>query len=425
MIELVWDEERRGTGTTASGASLDVGDAAEWSPVDLLALAAAGCVMRTFLQVAAEEHVPVLGYLSTSVVGALRRGPVDSRRAVHRRADGDRQGSRARIDATGRRALARRAPPCGPADGEAGCSPGGVHRGRGGVGPCAHVQPARSHAPSSRYYATPDVRARIVEYGGGSATAAPTAAYFATLPERRDTFLTWDHPVRWPARELPRLFRSTHDLARSLWDVENLVVFLDLDYQNVDAPGEPFVHPADVFLRLEPTFRATRRLFARAGLPVRAVMTGRGYHFVGVVPLVNPVVDALAALVPTTPGWFAGHLSRRPPAVDARMTERHARAYAGLGLLLEYASQRVIRASAAVSPLPVVVNGTIVGSGLAGREAVSNRLLAPWRSSRCPAHARALRSLPVASRASRYLRAGRSPSACRLSLRCPGTRTRP
>ena len=210
-----------------------------------------------------------------------------------------------------------------------------------------------------------------MEYGGGSATAAPTAAYFATLPERRDTFLTWDHPVRWPARELPRLFRSTHDLARSLWDVENLVVFLDLDYQNVDAPGEPFVHPADVFLRLEPTFRATRRLFARAGLPVRAVMTGRGYHFVGVVPLVDPVVDALAALVPTTPGWFAGHLSRRPPAVDARMTERHARAYAGLGLLLEYASQRVIRASAAVSPLPVVVNGTIVGSGLAGREAVS------------------------------------------------------
>ena len=74
MIEFVWDEERRGTGTTASGASLDVGDAAEWSPVDLLALAAAGCVMRTFLQVAAEEHVPVLGYLSTSV-GASDEAP--------------------------------------------------------------------------------------------------------------------------------------------------------------------------------------------------------------------------------------------------------------------------------------------------------------------------------------------------------------
>ena len=75
MIELVWDEERRGTGTTASGASLDVGDAAEWSPVDLLALSVAGCVMRTFLQVAAEEHVPVLGYVSTSAVEPSDEAP--------------------------------------------------------------------------------------------------------------------------------------------------------------------------------------------------------------------------------------------------------------------------------------------------------------------------------------------------------------
>jgi hypothetical protein len=215
------------------------------------------------------------------------------------------------------------------------------------------------------------VQARILEYAGGSPTTPPTAAYFATLPERPDTFLTWDHPVRWPVRELPRLLRSSCDLTRSLWDRQHLVFYLDLDYHNVDAPGEPFVHPADVFLKLEPTFRAIRRLFAAYGLPARAVMTGRGYHFVGVVPLAGPVVDALAGLVPATPGWFAGHLSRRPPGVEARMSERQARASTGLGLLMEHAAQRAMHACAPVSPLPVVVNGTLVGHGLAGRESVS------------------------------------------------------
>jgi hypothetical protein len=75
MIELVWDEERRGSGACASGSSLNVGDAAEWSPTDLLALAVASCLMRTFLRVAAEEHVPVLGYVSTAYVEPRGDGP--------------------------------------------------------------------------------------------------------------------------------------------------------------------------------------------------------------------------------------------------------------------------------------------------------------------------------------------------------------
>jgi uncharacterized OsmC-like protein len=75
VIELVWDEERRGTGSSASGVSLGVGDAAEWSPTDLLALAVAGCVMRTFLRVAGEEHVPILGYVSTALVEPSAGGP--------------------------------------------------------------------------------------------------------------------------------------------------------------------------------------------------------------------------------------------------------------------------------------------------------------------------------------------------------------
>lgn len=66
MVELVWDATRRGTGRTASGASLAVGADAHFSPADLVCLAAASCLMQTFLGLVEAAHVPLLSYLSTA-----------------------------------------------------------------------------------------------------------------------------------------------------------------------------------------------------------------------------------------------------------------------------------------------------------------------------------------------------------------------
>jgi uncharacterized OsmC-like protein len=69
MVELVWDAERTGTARGATGTSLTVGDRAPaFQPDDLLAMAAAGCVMRAFLKAADEAHVPILSYLATARV---------------------------------------------------------------------------------------------------------------------------------------------------------------------------------------------------------------------------------------------------------------------------------------------------------------------------------------------------------------------
>ena len=68
MIELVWDARRQGTGRNTSGASLAVGDEAHFSPDDLVSLAAASCLMKSFLTLAAENKLPLLSYLSTSEV---------------------------------------------------------------------------------------------------------------------------------------------------------------------------------------------------------------------------------------------------------------------------------------------------------------------------------------------------------------------
>lgn len=67
MVELVWDSERTGTARGSSGASLLVGDhPAGFSPDDLIAMAAAGCLMRAFLQAARDAKVAILGYMATA-----------------------------------------------------------------------------------------------------------------------------------------------------------------------------------------------------------------------------------------------------------------------------------------------------------------------------------------------------------------------
>src|SRR5450759_1888370 len=118
-----------------------------------------------------------------------------------------------------------------------------------------------------------------------------------------------------------------------MWDTAALLVHLDIDYLNIDAPGEAYHHPADVFFKLEPVYRATQHVLGRFGMPLFALMTGQGYHFTGRVPLDSAVVDRLASLVPEMPGWLAAVDSRRPSWVTARISDRHARAHVAVGML--------------------------------------------------------------------------------------------
>jgi len=69
MIELVWDQHQAGTAVSSSGRCLCVGEGAEFSPVDLLATAAAACLMRTFARLSAEAQVDVLSFAATAHVG--------------------------------------------------------------------------------------------------------------------------------------------------------------------------------------------------------------------------------------------------------------------------------------------------------------------------------------------------------------------
>jgi hypothetical protein len=222
------------------------------------------------------------------------------------------------------------------------------------------------------YYDSADVRHAMLEYRGVTGTDPSTAVYLCGLCPGDAAMPSWDHhAVRVAPAKLDVLCAAGCDIARSLWDRTHLIFLIELDYENIDEPAEPYLRPAETFFKVEPVYRAARRVFAGLGLDVQTIMTGRGYQFRGRIELEDPLIARLAAMAPDTPGWHADVPSRLPPDVHAAMSAEHARAAAGLGMLLEFAAHLISRASAAAARIPVVFNGTIVGSGTVGRECVS------------------------------------------------------
>ena len=186
------------------------------------------------------------------------------------------------------------------------------------------------------YYDDADVRHAILEYAGASASSPATAVYFAGLCPGDHAFPVWDRDaVRVAPSELDGLCGRACDIARSLWDRAHLLFLLELDYENVDEPAEPFLRPLETFFKIEPVYRAARHVFAQMGLTTNVVMSGRGYHFIGQIALADPLVAALAALLPETPGWHATLGDRRQLPSEPPMSAVHARAAGGLGLLLD------------------------------------------------------------------------------------------
>ena len=217
----------------------------------------------------------------------------------------------------------------------------------------------------------PQVVDRVKEFCGLDAGARSRCVYVTGMGALDGQHVTWGH-VSFRAPEcLEELLGAGNDVARSLWDTESLLVYLDLDYRNEDLAGEPYLHPADCFLKLEPVYNAVWRTLDDLRIPMLDLVTGAGYGFVGSLPLESPTVDRLAALVSETPTWHGSHLQRRPAFTTLQIHERVARAHQGLGLVLEGLMHRVLARAASSSLLPVVVNNVDVGIGPRGREAIS------------------------------------------------------
>lgn len=219
-----------------------------------------------------------------------------------------------------------------------------------------------SSLSAAEYYQDPAVRARICEYCGAAESSAPTCTFIAPL--QPGSLARWDTAPHLPWTSLDGVLEQGCDIARSMLDTESLVVHVDVDYLETRLPGDALLRPGHAFLRLEPVFQVIRSELARLGLPLLDLMTGRGYHFTGRIPIGAPVIDRLAALG----GPAAG---RHTQPADGGPDARRDRSNVGLGLVLEYLAHVLLRRSARAAAVPVVLNGTQVGRGGIGQEAVS------------------------------------------------------
>ena len=110
------------------------------------------------------------------------------------------------------------------------------------------------------YYATPQVRERIAEYCGGesaeplSFTAEYLVGYGAYLKEsQQKEFESSDvSGFHW-------ILDHGLDIFRSLWDKESTVAVLDVEYYNIDYPGEIYYDPYACFLKIEPLYEAIQK----------------------------------------------------------------------------------------------------------------------------------------------------------------------
>jgi hypothetical protein len=234
------------------------------------------------------------------------------------------------------------------------------------------MQPKERHfaLTTADYYRRAAVRDRIRQYCGGGGLRPLTCQRLTAL--RGDQPMPmWETATTYPAGALDDLLAAGADISRSLWDTQHLLFHLDLDYHTVDEPSEPFTHPVEVFFKLEPVYRACQRVLARFGIAPLALMTGRGYHFTGRIPLDHVLIDRLAALAPGTPAWHATLPAREPWAKPGALDARHARAYVGIGLIVEHLAHLILRQASHRASIPVVFNGTDVGVGQYGRECAS------------------------------------------------------
>jgi hypothetical protein len=201
------------------------------------------------------------------------------------------------------------------------------------------------------YYRSPAVRDRIVEYCGADGCEGLTTWGLAGFGGARALVEEDGSPVPLSSLELERLLEEGADITRCLGDDRGSLVLLDIDYMNHEDPAEAYRDPAGCFEALEPTYRAALAFLRSYGLHSLTLMTGRGYHLVGLVSARTSAHEALVSM-----GRIGEPLAAKYRSFQNRPSVlRMGRAHEAIGRLLEYLAHSVIGKSRGSSEIPVTL----------------------------------------------------------------------
>jgi len=190
----------------------------------------------------------------------------------------------------------------------------------------------------SEFYRHPLIRYRLAEYCGGSDSdpASFTTAYLVGVSEkfvREKISPTVYFSVS--REQFDWLLEKNVDLFRAVWDRENILGILDIEYFNLNYPGEAYFNPQKIFYQMEDIYQRIVRLFTDLGMNYLSIMTGQGYHFSFRISKKSPVFSQLASL-----GYLEDTLKAKYNTTQGRrkhiVSTGEGMAFQGMGLLLEY-----------------------------------------------------------------------------------------
>ncbi len=215
------------------------------------------------------------------------------------------------------------------------------------------------------YYRNRDVRARIVDFLGGDVFATPTCRYLVAGDINQPQL---HH--HYGVRALDSLFDGGLEICRSLWDENSLLADFDVEYVNFDHAAEVFLEPERVFEIQQPVADTIERTLQEYGISALHFLSGRGHHFVWRIQRGS---EAFKRLVKLGRGpeslWKAGRELQLPEEKDVPV--ELARAFAGLGLVMEFLAHRIKEIAAPITQIPVELTAVEVGPSAHGREMVS------------------------------------------------------
>jgi hypothetical protein len=213
------------------------------------------------------------------------------------------------------------------------------------------------------YYGNSEVRRRIRDFVGADESDGCeflTGSDDQALPPFN----------RYSVGALNSLLGGGFEICRSLWDHDRLIADFDIEYVNFDNPAEAFLHPERVFAIQQPVVDAIQRLLQEYGIEALHVLSGRGHHFIWQIEQHSAVFAELAEIGRGPPSLWAAECELHAPNGHPVSIEL-ARAFAGLGLVMEFLAHRVKRIAAPLTKIPVELTAADVGPTRHGREMIS------------------------------------------------------
>ena len=215
------------------------------------------------------------------------------------------------------------------------------------------------------YYRDPNVRARIREFLGATTDQEPSCEFVAAGDENATPPFAPYSP-----RALNSLLDAGFEISRSLWDHYALIADFDIEYVNFDNPAEAFVDSERVFAIQQPVVETIERLIGEYGIEPLHVLSGRGHHFLWRIEQSSDEFEKLSALGRGPSSLWKCETEVHPPNGRAVPIEL-ARAFAGLGLVMEFLAHRVKQVAAPHTEIPVELTAVEVGPSKHAREIIS------------------------------------------------------